>query len=416
MNERLDKKGAMQLFCICWLIYFCSYLGRLNYSSVMNELIGTVMTKAQAGWVNTAFLVAYAAGQLINGMLAEKVSPRWFAAAGAIGGGVLNIAFSFARSFGAMFALRLATGFCMSMLWPSLLFAMVKWMQHEDKISGTVNIASSMAAGTLLSYAMSALLIKYVNWGAAFWVPGVALCASGALWLLAYPGITRRATVVVEANESAAKPQQNAMPLKQLIAVPVLLVAVIPVVLHGVIKDGVTAWVPTYISERFAKSTSFSSLVSVLLPLFNLTGAYLAQFAYKKAKENTLAGAAVFFAVAAAMLALMLTAGAESLIVTVLSFAVITSMMMAVNILLINLLPLQFEKAGRSATVSGALNAIAYAGSALASGLIGVLSSAYGWNVTVISWFAMMLVAGAVCVLCRKAPGAGEIKEEAERA
>ena len=82
MNERLDKKGAMQLFCICWLIYFCSYLGRLNYSSVMNELIGTVMTKAQAGWVNTAFLVAYAAGQLINGMLAEKVSPRWFAAAG----------------------------------------------------------------------------------------------------------------------------------------------------------------------------------------------------------------------------------------------------------------------------------------------------------------------------------------------
>ena len=182
------------------------------------------------------------------------------------------------------------------------------------------------------------------------------------------------------------------------------------------ILDGVTAWVPTYISERFAKSTSFSALVSVLLPLFNLTGAYLAQFAYKKAKENTLAGAAVFFAIAAAMLALMLTAGAESLIVTVLSFAVITSMMMAVNILLINLLPLQFEKAGRSATVSGALNAIAYAGSALASGLIGVLSSAYGWNVTVISWFAMMIVAGAVCVLCRKAPGAGTIKEEAERA
>ena len=30
MNERLDKKGAMQLFCICWLIYFCSYLGRLG--------------------------------------------------------------------------------------------------------------------------------------------------------------------------------------------------------------------------------------------------------------------------------------------------------------------------------------------------------------------------------------------------
>ena len=51
-----------------------------------------------------------------------------------------------------MFALRLATGFCMSMLWPSLLFAMVKWMKHEDKISGTVNIAWSGAAGTITGY------------------------------------------------------------------------------------------------------------------------------------------------------------------------------------------------------------------------------------------------------------------------
>ena len=69
----------------------------------------------------------------------------------------------------------------MSMLWPSLLFAMVKWMKHEDKISGTVNIASSMAAGTLLSYAMSALLIKYVNWGAAFWAPALAAAVTALM-------------------------------------------------------------------------------------------------------------------------------------------------------------------------------------------------------------------------------------------
>ena len=44
MNKRLDKRGASYLLAICWIVYFCSYLGRLNYSSVMSELIGTVLT------------------------------------------------------------------------------------------------------------------------------------------------------------------------------------------------------------------------------------------------------------------------------------------------------------------------------------------------------------------------------------
>ncbi len=405
MNKRLDKRGAAYLLAICWIVYFCSYLGRLNYSSVMSELIGTVLTKSQAGWVNTAFLIAYASGQLINGMLSEKVSPRWLAAAGAVGGGLMNIAFAFARSFPEMVLLRLMTGFFMSMLWPSILCAMVRLMQHDDKVSGTVNIASSMAAGTLVSYAMSAGLIYLFNWEAVFWVPGTLLLLSGILWVVAYPRITRMAVVEVAETGSFGAPKMpgESLPLIRLAFIPVLSVVIVPVILHGVIKDGVSAWVPTYIGEVFGKSTSFSALVSVLLPLFNLTGAYMAQYAYRRLGGNALKGSAVFFGIAALILTLMLSVAKENLALTVLCFALITSSMMAVNVLLINLLPLRFEQYGRSATVSGGLNAIAYGGSALASGMIGVLSSAYGWNATVVSWFILMVVGCALCAVFRGA-------------
>lgn len=98
----------------------------------------------------------------------------------------------------------------------------------------------------------------------------------------------------------------------------------------------------------------------------------------------------------------MLTVARGSLVLTMLCFAVITSAMMAVNMLLITLLPLYFERYGRAATVSGALNAVAYGGSALTSGLIGVLSSACGWNAAVLSWLGRMVAACALCVIFRK--------------
>ena len=195
------------------------------------------------------------------------------------------------------------------------------------------------------------------------------------------------------------EPSGESLPLKKLICVPVLIAAVLPVILHGAIKDGVTAWVPAYVSEVFGRSASFSALVSALLPLVNLTGAYLAQAVYEKTGRNTLSASAIFFFVAT-----LGDAGRwrGSLALTMLCFAVITSAMMAVNMLLITLLPLYFERYGRAATVSGALNAVAYGGSALTSGLIGVLSSSCGWNAAVLSWLGMMVAACVLCVIFRK--------------
>lgn len=48
------------------------------------------------------------------------------------------------------------------------------------------------------------------------------------------------------------------------------------VVLHGALKNGVTSWVPTMVQANFAASPALSAAVSMVLPLVNLTDAYLA--------------------------------------------------------------------------------------------------------------------------------------------
>ena len=63
--------------------------------------------------------------------------------------------------------------------------------------------------------------------------------------------------------------------------------------LQGILKDGVTTWIPTYISEVFHMGSAASIISTTVIPAFNLTGVYLAAFMNKK-MHNEMSTAAFF--------------------------------------------------------------------------------------------------------------------------
>ena len=96
-----------------------------------------------------------------------------------------------------------------------------------------------------------------------------------------------------------------------------IMMIVFPVFVHGMLKDGVTSWVPTYINETFCTSSSFSILVTTVLPIVNLSGAYIAKYVYRKLNGQEEKAASVFFLAATAALISLLLAGNKSLGFTV---------------------------------------------------------------------------------------------------
>jgi sugar phosphate permease len=66
--------------------------------------------------------------------------------------------------------------------------------------------------------------------------------------------------------------------------------------------------------------------------------------------------------------------------------AVSTSTMLGVNNMILTVIPLKFAKVGRSASVTGFLNACSYLASAVSSLIFGLIAENYGWNNTVYSW------------------------------
>lgn len=60
-----------------------------------------------------------------------------------------------------------------------------------------------------------------------------------------------------------------------------LLIIIIPSFLHGMMRDGITNWVPTMITEECGVVPSFSVFLTVVLPIFNAFGAYAVTPLYK---------------------------------------------------------------------------------------------------------------------------------------
>ena len=416
---KADEKTGKVLFWLAWLVYFSSYLGRLNYSSAMSSILQeNILTTAQAGAISMAYFFAYGIGQLCNGILGDLGRPEKMVFFGLFGAGLANLLMGNVRTFPVMIALWGINGYLQSMIWPPIIRIFAERYTADQKMKYIVNIASSMAIGTLTSYFLSACAIRLWGWSSVFLVASAIMIPLSVLWIAGFCRVdlcmqkgeaaassSERKIRSIKENESegnCGEKSAGAAPFGKLLTSSGLLLILFPVLIHGMLKDGVTQWVPTYISDRYAVSASFSVILTMVLPLINLSGAYLARFAQKKNPDREMENSAVFFAVAAMALCGLLLLNGVSAVLSVLLFAVITSCMLAVNTLYVSMIPMHFEAAHRVSTVSGFLNAVAYIGSAVSTFLIGVLVERGGWPVTMGSWILATVAALAVAVVFRK--------------
>src|SRR5881227_3423929 len=89
------------------LLYTSFYMCRYNFS-IANKSISTEFgfTRAQMGYIITTALFAYACGQIINGLLTDRIGGKKAMLIGAAGTITMNLLFGFA-SFSGMLSLFL---------------------------------------------------------------------------------------------------------------------------------------------------------------------------------------------------------------------------------------------------------------------------------------------------------------------
>lgn len=406
MRKRISTNIGFFLFVLCWIAYFSSYIGRLNYSSVMSSIIEEgILGFSQAGSISMIYFFSYGIGQFVNGILGDRVKPQIMIFLGLFFSGLANLMMGIIHAFPIMMLIWGINGYTQAMIWPPIIRIFAERYSDVEKKKCSVDIVSSMAIGTLASYLLSAYAMKYFSWEAAFYLAAGILIFVSVFWILGYKYVDSHMESKTDdrfiRNKHCKTNNNHKNNFGKILLSSGLIGILLPVMIHGVLKDGMTQWVPTFIYERFEVTASFSVVVTMVLPLINLAGAYIARFVDRKHPQKEILSSVFFFVISSGALILLLLIGKWNVFITVGLFAIVTVSMMAVNTLYVNLIPLHFEKDGKVATISGFLNSIAYLGSAVSTFSIGVLVENFGWNVTICVWIAVTVIA-LCCVVWKR--------------
>lgn len=406
MRKRLSENVGFFLFVLCWIAYFSSYIGRLNYSSVMSSIIEEgILGFSQAGSISMVYFFSYGIGQFFNGILGDRVKPQNMIFLGLFFSGLANFMMGTIQVFPVMMIMWGINGYTQAMIWPPIIRIFAEKYSDVEKKKCSVDIVSSMAVGTLASYLLSAYAMKFFSWEAAFFLAAGILIFVAFFWMMGYKYVDARMekkrNLVILQQKDCKENDKNKGCFGKILLSSGLIGILLPVMIHGVLKDGMTQWVPTFIYERFEVTASFSVVVTMVLPLINLAGAYIARFVDRKHPQKEILSSVIFFVISSGALILLLFIGKWNVFITVGLFAIVTVSMMAVNTLYVNLIPLHFEKEGKVATISGFLNSVAYLGSALSTFSIGVLVEYFGWDVTICVWIGVTVIA-LCCVVWKK--------------
>lgn len=394
------------LIILCAMAYTVAYLGRLNFTALIVDIIVTFdSTKEIVGLVGTFFFFAYGLGQLINGMLVKHYNVKTMVSISLVLSAVINIIMPLTSDISIMKYLWALNGIVQSILWPSIIRIMSDYLPAEYINKSIIVMSITVPIGTTLAYSISAIASFLGMWQIAFYVAAIALSVCAVCWWLCLGKVCRNISPiegscinVKNAETQLAVEAKSPKDRRQLgyIAI-VIAIACIAGLGDNFSKDGIVTWVPSFLKDNYNLPSYFAILLTLLLPLVSVGGALIAQRLYKWIRDYFATGA-ILFAVSAIAIAVVTVVIDTSLAISIISLCVTSCVLAGINSIITSAIPFTLRGSVNSGQVAGIINSSCYIGSALATYLLGYVQEKNGWGMV---FYVLLGVSVAGCaVMC----------------
>lgn len=401
MRKLHTNHSVYLFFGICWFSYFSTYLGRLNFTACISEMnVSGGFSKVGLGQVSSAFFILYGIGQLFSGFLADRLHPKWLVGFGLLSSALLNLGMAASHTVEQMMLIWGLNGLVQSMAWAPLVRTVADLVFEEQCTRICLNLATTTPVGTLAAYMTAALFIARGGWRCTFVFGGAVMLAAALLWAAGVTLLEREAARegIEEPCTANAKAAAHVSLTVKRIVVNLLPVG-LAVLLYGLLKDGIITWTPSYLQENCGFSTASSVALTMVIPVVNLSGVYLANMLHVRRLRNEMMTAFVCFAFCGGGILVWLISGYSGLAIPFMVLLVSTTCMTGASTMFLSMLPLRFRSIGLVATVTGLLDAVAYLGSAVSGAGVGAVLERWGWNTVLAIWLAAAVIGALVCAL-----------------
>ena len=384
------------------VVYFTSYCMRVNLAVMLVKICSEMQVEKSAlAIVITGLTVAYGTGQIISGFLGDRVKPRHIIPAGLALAVLCNVGIFFASTIPVMTVIWSVNGFAHALLWPPIVRLMSTHLSAEDYSFAAVRVNQGSSVATIALYLFCPLLLGVMEWRTI-----MLLCAAwGAvmivLWFILYPRVFKKADVREEkADSTTPVPEQKALPVP-LYIFGALAMIMPGIMMQGMLRDGVTNWMPSFLLETFGLSEENSIVSTVILAIFTMISYSAFSALQKRFFKNEVSCAAAIFGGSALVCSALFLVNAflpeAALVPSLILMALTVAAMHGVNLMLIAIVPRRFVPFGKVSTYSGILNACTYVGAAISTYGFAALAETFDWNFTILTWVAISLVGAALC-------------------
>ena len=390
----LLKHGQRRTFVLCWIAYASIYLCRVNLTIAIPEIQNTfAFSKAQIGLIASMFFWVYGIGQLVNGNLGDKVSSKLIIFLGLVVAAVSNILFGFANSLLAMLIFWTINGYFQSMLWGPITKLLSSWYSEEKLSSIAIKISTSMIAGYLIAWWLSAKLLVFSNWRWVFWTPGILILIFSLIWFFNIKNQPKDIGLepILNSAKSDAESTSN-YSLWQVIKETKLWLVVIACFAQGIIKDGIGIWGPTFLMEAHKLDLKSSVGLILLIPIMNLGGIFIAAWLNKKLKYQEKLTTVILFSIGVLMIMGLIKFETSGPIVGLIFLGLSSAMMYGANTLLLGVIPMKYLKYNKVSSVAGFLDFCSYLSAGIAVAITGGIVDNFSWNGVLILWISVAVL------------------------
>lgn len=387
-----------RVFAGCFIVYAGAYIARLNLAAALPEVMTAfALSEAQAGLIQTVFALVYAAGQLINGAIVDRISAKRYIIIGLSASAVFNLLFGLAGAYWQLLVLWALNGAAQSMLWTPVVKLLAGWFDGSQRKHASMWLGFTIIGGHLVAWAISGYMAQLVSWRFSFIIPAIVLIAfvAVAVWLLRDP---EDEPLVTAASGDRRVPR--AMPVKEMIFHTGLWLVLICCAASGFVRDGVMTWGPSILASLQSGNSAVSSTtLSLVIPFINLLGVLAGQIMLRKSAGNTRLIIGIMMGAGTVVCLLLTVFSGGSIIAYALLLGACCAVMYGVNPLLTVVLPMDYARFGRVGLAAGMIDSFVYLGSALVSVTAGALKDTFGLDAVFMSWAAVSLLGAATILL-----------------
>lgn len=388
-----NARKAIMIGSLCSISYFAIYIARNILGAVTPQMVEAGYSEAFIGKISSLYFITYAAGQLINGAVGDKIKAKWMICIGLLGAGVMNFLFSrIAAGAGSAIFVYGLTGYFLSMIYGP----MTKVVSENTEPIYATRCSLGYTFASFFGSPSAGLLAATLAWQSVFAVSSGVLVIMALVCFGFFSAFERKGIVKYGQYKAETKAAGNIKVLMKHRIVKFSLVSI----LTGVVRTSVVFWLPTYIVQYLGFSSKTAASIFTTATFVISFTTFIAVFIYERLNRNMDKTILLMFSSAAVFFVLTYLVKLPGLNIICIVLAIMSSNG-AASMLWSRYCP-SLRDTGMVSSATGFIDFLSYMAAAAANLVFSNAVTAIGWGNLILVWLGLMGVGIVIALPYKK--------------